>query len=128
MYILTNATIAKGIAFLEIPGAIIFMLLSHFAGTRRQKKKCWARQYVDYGTELPDHTITVLLLLVFSVAQPFIALVSVMYFFFVYFYTRYNLLYTQREAYQTGGLIWPTVRLGFCLLCGWVRCLLSRAL
>jgi Calcium-dependent channel, 7TM region, putative phosphate len=109
-YILTNATVAKGLAFLRIPGAVIFLFLSRLSGTKRQKKKTWSQQFVQYGTELPDHTITALLLLVFSVAQPFVALISVLYFIFVFFYTRYQLLYTQRERFQTGGLFWPVVR------------------
>jgi calcium permeable stress-gated cation channel len=110
MYILTNATIAKGISFLRLPGAAIYLLLSRLSGTKRQKKRTWSRQYMEYGAELPDHTVTALLLLVFAVAQPFVAIVSLLYFVFVSFYTRYNLLYVQRERYQTGGLFWPVVR------------------
>jgi hypothetical protein len=128
MYILTNATIAKGIAFLRLPGAAIFVLLSRLSGTRRQKKKLWSRQYVQYGTELPDHTITVLLLLTFAVQQPFLPLICVLYFVMVFFYTRYSLLYTQRERFQTGGLFWPTVRrpLSSVLRCAGI-CACARA-
>jgi Calcium-dependent channel, 7TM region, putative phosphate len=122
-YILTNATVAKGIAFLRIPGFLIYLLLSRLSGTKRQKKKTWSTQYVQYGTELPDHTITVLLLLVFGVAQPFVALIALMYFVFVFFYTRYNLLYVKRERYQTGGLFWPVARasrLDSLHVCAWL--------
>ena len=129
MYILTNATIAKGTTFLRLPGAAIYLLLSRLSGTKRQRKKTWSQQYMQYGTELPDHTITALLLLVFSVAQPFIAIVSLLYFVCVFFYTRYDLLYTQREKFQTGGLFWPVVRrntlmtskyMRACMFCLWL--------
>jgi hypothetical protein len=109
-YIITSGLLGKCITFLRLPGAVIFLLLSKFAGTKRQKKKTWSRQYMQYGTDVPDHTITILLLLVFSVSQPFVAVVSVMYFVVVFFCSRYNLLYTLREDYQTGGLFWPVVR------------------
>eukprot|EP00892_Ulva_mutabilis_P005047 jgi/Ulvmu1/2914/UM147_0012.1 len=108
-YILTNGLLAKGIAFLKIPGAAIYFLLTKLAGTKRQKKKCWANQYMKYGAELADHTMTVLLMLLFGVQQPFLALVALAYFVCIYFYARYDLLYTQREAYQSGGLFWPVI-------------------
>ena len=111
LYILTNGLLAKGVAFLRLPGAAIYFLLSRLAGTKRQKKKVWSQQYMEYGTDLPDHTITILLLFVFCIVQPFVAIVSLMYFAVVFFYARYDLLYTKREAYQTGGLFWPVVRL-----------------
>lgn len=85
-YILTNGLLAKGVAFLKIPGAAIFFLLSKLAGTKRQKKKTWANQYMQYGPELADHTITVLLLFLFGVQQPFLPLVSLAYFICNYFY------------------------------------------
>lgn len=65
---------------------------------------------MQYGPELADHTITVLLLFLFGVQQPFLPLVSLAYFICNYFYARYDLLYTKREAYQSGGLFWPVVR------------------
>ena len=110
IYILVNGLSAKGIAFLRIPGAVIFFLLQRLAGTKRQKKKTWSQQYMWYSPEIPDHTITMLLLFVFSIAQPFIAVVAVAYFATNYFYARYDLLYTKREKFQTGGLIWRVVR------------------
>lgn len=108
-YILTNGLLAKGVAFLKLPGAAIYFLLSRLAGTKRQKKKCWANQYMKYGAELADHTMTVLLMLLFGVQQPFLPIVALAYFICIYFYARYDLLYTQREAYQSGGLFWPVV-------------------
>ena len=65
---------------------------------------------VQYGRELADHTITLLLVFVFCVMQPFIPLIGLVYFVCNYFYARYDLLYSKREAFQSGGLFWPVVR------------------
>ena len=66
---------------------------------------------MQYGPELADHTITMLLVFVFCLMQPFIPLIGLIYFVCNYFYARYDLLYSKREAFQSGGLFWPVVRL-----------------
>lgn len=38
---------AKGIAFLRLPGAAIFYILSRLSGTKRQKKRLWSQQYMQ---------------------------------------------------------------------------------
>jgi hypothetical protein len=108
-YILVSGLLAKGIAFLRLPGAAIFYLLTRLSGTKRQKKKLWSQQYMQYGPELADHTLVLLLVFVFCVMQPFIPVVALLYFICVFFYSRYDLLYSKREAFQSGGLFWPVV-------------------
>jgi hypothetical protein len=115
MYILTNGVFAKGIAFLRLPGAAIYTILTRISGTKRQKKRCWSQQYMSYGPDVTDHTITILLLLVFGVVQPFVPMMALFYFIANFFYARYDLLYTFREAFQSGGLFWPVVRAIFTL-------------
>ena len=46
-YILVNGVMAKGIAFLRLPGAAIFYILSRLSGTKRQKKRLWSQQYMQ---------------------------------------------------------------------------------
>jgi Calcium-dependent channel, 7TM region, putative phosphate len=83
--------------------------MSRMAATYRQKKKLWANNWFMYGPDIPGHTITLLLMLVFAVVQPLLPLVCLAYFVVSYIFARYDLLYTNREAYQTGGLLWPVV-------------------
>ena len=64
---------------------------------------------MSYGDSVPNHTIVAMLLLVFSIAQPLLAVAAALYFALALFYQRYDLLYVQREAFQSGGLFWPVV-------------------
>ena len=52
-YILVNGVMAKGIAFLRLPGAAIFCILSKLSGTKRQKKRLWSQQYMQVRLHLP---------------------------------------------------------------------------
>ena len=110
LYILTNGLLARALLFLRLPAALIYLVLRAFSATARQRKQQWSRQYMWYGAELPEHTITLLLLFAFSIAQPLVSVVAVLYFALAYFVARYELLYAKREAFQAGGLFWPVVR------------------
>jgi hypothetical protein len=46
-YIMVNGVLVKGIAFLRLPGAAIFFILSKLSGTKRQKKRLWSQQYMQ---------------------------------------------------------------------------------
>lgn len=109
MFILTTGIFAGSIGFLRIPGAVIFWILTKVSGSHRQKKRCFSQQYASYGAPVAMHTIVLMLVFVFGVVQPFVALAGFFYFVVNYFYARYNLLYVLREPYETGGLFWPVV-------------------
>ena len=110
MYVLTNGLFASALAFLRLPGALVYVLLRALSATAGQRKRQWSQQYMAYGDDVPQHTITFLLLLIFGVAQPLLAVVAALYFGVSYIYARYDLLYVQRETFQSGGLFWPVVR------------------
>jgi hypothetical protein len=115
MFIITTGIFAGSIGFLRIPGAVIYWILCKISGSQRQKKRCYSRQYASYGAAVAMHTIVLLLVFVFGVVQPFVALAGFFYFAIQYFYARYNHLYVLREPYETGGLFWPVVRFIPCL-------------
>jgi hypothetical protein len=110
MFIFTSGLFTNAIGFLNLPGAAIFWILTKISGSRRQMKRCWSQQFMAYGPAIPTHSIVLLLVIVFSIIQPFLPLVGLAYFVVNYFYARYNLLYTMREPYQSGGMFWPVVR------------------
>ena len=110
MYIITNGLFARPLQFLKIPGALIYLILSKLSATERAKKRKWALQYMRYGDDVPDHSICILLLLVFSCVQPLVAAVSILYFCVNLTIAKYQLLYVYRELFQSGGLYWPVVR------------------
>jgi len=110
MYVLTNGLFASALAFLRLPGAFVYILLRSLSATSGQRKRQWSQQHMSYGDDVPHHTITFLLLLIFGVAQPLLSVVAALYFGVSYIYARYDLMYVQREAFQSGGLFWPVVR------------------
>ena len=55
--------------------------------------------------QVSNHTITILLGLVFSVINPLVPLVCVLYFCVVYLTERYNMLYSERPIYHAGGKV-----------------------
>ena len=55
--------------------------------------------------QVSTHTITILLGLVFSVINPLLPLICVVYFAVVYLLERYNMLYSERPTYHAGGKV-----------------------
>ena len=55
------------------------------------------------GVQVSNHTITILLGLVFSVINPLLPLICVLYFCIIYLTERYNMLYAERPVYHAGG-------------------------
>lgn len=76
----------------------------------RAKRRLWGQQFMTYGADIPRHSLIILLLLVFSVQQPFLALACIAYFAVNCVTARYQLLYVFREQFQSGGRFWPIVR------------------
>lgn len=108
-FLLTKGVFAASIRFLRAPGAAIYFILSKISSSERAKKRTWSRQYASYGTAIPSDSMAFLILIVFSVSQPFVSGAALVYFFCSHFYWRYDLLYTKREAFQSGGLFWPVM-------------------
>ena len=49
----------------RLAGLILLHIRTAFAGTERAKRRLWIDQYLDYGWEIPDSSIAVLLGLVY---------------------------------------------------------------
>lgn len=58
-----------------------------------------------HRAQVSTHTITILLGLVFSVINPLLPLICVVYFAVVYLLERYNMLYSERPIYHAGGKV-----------------------
>ncbi|KAG2482061.1 hypothetical protein HYH03_018987 [Edaphochlamys debaryana] len=108
-YLLTNGLGAKSLAFIRAPAFAIFWVLSKFAGSPRARQRMWMYQYTDNGTNVPEHTLAILLGLVFSCINPIAAVAAFAYFFVQYTGESYNNLYVYRRAYESGGRLWKTV-------------------
>lgn len=50
-----------------------------------------------------------LVLLVFSLVQPLVPVVALLYFVVATIFWRYDMLYSYRDDFQTGGMFWPVV-------------------
>ena len=75
------------------------------ASTERAKARLWEDQYVDYGWEIPDSSVTILLGLVFCVIQPLIAPVALLYFLVNSALYKYQLIYVHKPRFESGGLV-----------------------
>lgn len=65
--------------------------------------------------QVPQHTMTILFGLVFSVINPLLPPMCIVYFFIANLTEKYNILYIERPAYQSGGQV------------GFARCWLNKA-
>jgi Calcium-dependent channel, 7TM region, putative phosphate len=55
--------------------------------------------------QVANHTLTILLGLVYCIIQPVMAPVVLIYFFVNYFIAKYQAIYILRPAYESGGLV-----------------------
>ncbi|KAG2426171.1 hypothetical protein HXX76_013152 [Chlamydomonas incerta] len=108
-YVITNGLSVKSLAFLRLPGFVIFWLLSKFAGSPRARQRLWMFQYTDNGTTVVDHTIVVLIGLVFCCINPIVCPAAVAYFLVSSISERYNNIYVFRRRYESAGRLWKTV-------------------
>ena len=69
-----------------------------------------AYRYMSYGERIPDASLCMLVLLVFSFVQPLVPCVALLYFILATIFWRYDMLYSYRDDFQTGGMFWPVVR------------------
>ncbi|KAG2451091.1 hypothetical protein HYH02_004359 [Chlamydomonas schloesseri] len=108
-YLFVNGLGAKSIGFVRLPGFIIFWILSKFAGSPRARERMWMNQSARYGVLVPDHTIAILLGLVFSCMNPIVCPAALAYFLVAAIGERYNFIYVYRQPYESGGHMWKTV-------------------
>lgn len=108
-YILFSGLFESGFAFLNIPNLAKLWVLTKFAGTERAASRVWENQTIEYGTEVPSHTLVILLGLVFSVVNPIILPVTLIYFMTMKLIWTYNMIYIYSEEYQSGGKVWEHI-------------------
>ncbi|PNW79626.1 hypothetical protein CHLRE_08g360564v5 [Chlamydomonas reinhardtii] len=108
-YLFVAGLFVKSLAFLRLPGFVIFWLLSKFAGSPRARQRLWMYQYTDSGTTVVDHGMTVLLGLVFCCINPIVCPAALAYFLVTGLSERYNTIYVFRRHYESAGKLWGTV-------------------
>ncbi|GLC42964.1 hypothetical protein PLESTB_000282200 [Pleodorina starrii] len=108
-YVLTNGLGVKSLAFIRLPGFVIFWILSKFAGSPRARQRMWMYQYTDNGTTVVDHTITLLIGLTFSCINPIVCPAALAYFCVNLLGETYNNVYVFRRQYESAGRLWKTV-------------------
>jgi len=64
-----QALISNPYALLRVWDLVLYVIKSIFTGSKRAQRRLWARQYGSYGGDVPNHTLTVVLLFTFSVMQ-----------------------------------------------------------
>jgi len=64
-----QALITVPISIIRPWGLLLFFLRSRLVASERSRRRLWAFQRFDYGNDVPNHTLTVVLLLTFSVMQ-----------------------------------------------------------
>lgn len=108
-FILVEAFLDTPIGLLRLPGFVIYYILTFLAATERAKARLWQEQTMTYGDVLPNHTLVILLGVVFAAINPIITLTALVYFVTNIIVWRYQLLYVYKEEYQSGGKLWMQV-------------------
>jgi hypothetical protein len=94
---------------LRLPQLVWYLLRLPLADTPRQQRRLWAEQQTLLGYTLPLHTLVLLLGLVFCVASPLIAPVTLLYFVSSSVAQRYQWIYIYRHPYEGAGTLWRQV-------------------
>lgn len=84
---------------------VMYWVGSLYSSTERAKARLWKHQYIDYGYEIPDNAMAVLLGLTFCVISPLIAPVALLYFVVNSVIGKYTLIYVYAERFQSGGKV-----------------------
>ncbi|KAK9861196.1 hypothetical protein WJX84_002371 [Apatococcus fuscideae] len=108
-YLLLLALTVKPISLLRIPALVVFRLRTAVAYNERSRARLWQNQHMDYGNEVPDHTIAILLGLEFCIMEPLITVVALLYFLATLIVYKYQMLYVFAPKYQNGGKMWRQV-------------------
>lgn len=80
-----------------------FWVLSRVSSTERAKARLWENQFIDFGYEVPDHMMAMLLGLVFCIVAPPIAVIAAAYFLVNSIIARYQVCYVYTPRFETGG-------------------------
>lgn len=122
-YIMVDAFITAPIFLIRYTDFIIYYALSIMAATERAKERL-LKIHMRYGSnlyfyifklnfiyegDLPNHSLTILLGLVFASVNPIITVLAVFYFMIYWFVWKYQLIYVYSEQFQSGGRIWIQV-------------------
>ena len=75
------------------------------SSTERAKARLWKHQYIDYGYEIPDNIMALLLGLTFCIISPLIAPIALLYFVVNSVIGKYTLIYVYAERFQGGGKV-----------------------
>lgn len=86
-------------------GLILLHLQTWMAHTERAKARLWEEQYVDYGWEVPDSCVTMLLGLVYCLIQPLMTPIALLYFIVNSCLYKYQLIYVHKPQFESGGLV-----------------------
>ncbi|GFH11077.1 RSN1_7TM domain-containing protein, partial [Haematococcus lacustris] len=105
-YVIFNALVVKPIMLLRPWGLLIFCIRYRLAATPRARCRLWALQEMPFGPLLPNHTIIVLLTLVFACVHPLVTPAGLLYFTVNQLLERYQQVYVWRRSYESGGKLW----------------------
>ncbi|KAG2424686.1 hypothetical protein HXX76_014262 [Chlamydomonas incerta] len=108
-YLFVNGMAVRSILFVRLPDFVIFWFMSKFAGSPRARERMWMNQFQFYGRTVPDHTIAMLLGLVFCCMNPLVCPAALSYFLAACVGERYNVIYVYRPQYESAGRLWKTV-------------------
>lgn len=97
------------IQLLRLPQLCWYLLRLQLVDTPRQRRRLWSEQQQLLGYVLPLHTLVLLLVLVFCVASPLIAPVTLLYFLSASVTQRYLWIYIYRHPYEGAGMLWRQV-------------------
>ena len=88
------------------------------ASTKRARARLWKQQHIDYGYEVPDHSMAVLLGLTFCIIAPLIAPIALLYFLVSAVLGKYQMQYVYAEEFQSGGKVGFPVQLAMPVAIG----------
>ncbi|KAK9806417.1 hypothetical protein WJX73_004348 [Symbiochloris irregularis] len=108
-YVELNALTSIPVQFLRPFGIFLYWVLTLLSGTERAKARKWSDQWIKFGPDVPDHTMTILFGLTFSCINPLLPPMCIIYFFIALLTEKYNMLYIERPRYQSGGQMWRQI-------------------
>eukprot|EP00879_Flechtneria_rotunda_P006438 GHRR01006767.1.p1 GENE.GHRR01006767.1~~GHRR01006767.1.p1 ORF type:complete len:1002 (+),score=295.37 GHRR01006767.1:144-3149(+) len=108
-YILLLGLSRTPLQLLRLPQLAWYLFRLQLADSPRQRRRLWADQQQMLGRHLPLHTLVLLLGLVFCVASPLIAPVTLLYFASNTICQRYQWLYVYKHPYEGAGTLWKQV-------------------
>lgn len=101
--------LAVGIGLLRVVPLVLFFVFSKLAGTERAKYRLWAKQPYEFGANVANHSIVILLGLAFTVLAPLIAPFCLLYFTLALLAQKYQLIYVFTLPYNASGRMWRNV-------------------